>query len=100
MERSEFVVDRSLYIDEVVTRAAHRYTESCTVEIFVRGNDLVVAMQPRQGLVSVGDLRARFFNDLLDERLRALVRVETQGLHQELVRAALTQAMPSGPVLP
>lgn len=98
MERSEYVIDRSLYSDEVVTRAAHRHTESCAVEIFVRGNDLVVALQPRQSPGSTGDLRAQFFNDLLDERLRALVRIETQGLQQELVRAALTQAMPSGSV--
>lgn len=96
MERSEFVIDRSLYSDEVVTRAAHRHTESCAVEIFVRGIDLVVALQPRQSPVLAEELRAQFFNNLLDERLRDLVRVETQGLQQELVRAALTQAMPLG----
>lgn len=100
MERSEFVIDRSLYSDEVVTRAAHRHTESCAVEIFVRGDDFVVALQPRQSPVSAEELRAQFVNDLLDERLRALVRFETQGLQQELVRAALTQAMPSGAVVP
>jgi len=100
MERSEFVIDRILYSDEVVTKAAHRHTESCAVEVFVRGNDLVVALRPRRSPVSAEELRAQFFNDLLDERLRALVRVETQGLQQELVRAALTQAMPSGAVVP
>ncbi|MCO7468705.1 hypothetical protein NJG16_01315 [Stenotrophomonas maltophilia] len=99
MERSEFVIDRSLYSEQVVTRAAHRHTAGCAVEIMVRGNDLVVALQPRQSPVSAEELRAQFFNDLLDERLRDLVRVETQGLEQELVRAALTQAMPSGAVV-
>lgn len=99
MERSEFVIDRSLYSDEVVTRTAHRHTESCSVEIFVRGNDLVVALQPRQSTASEEELRVQFFNDLLDERLRELVRVETQGLQRELIRAALAQAMPSGAVM-
>lgn len=94
MESSELAVDRTLYSDEEVVRAAHRLSEICRVELVTRGRELVVILHASDGQTLPTDLRSRFYNDLLDEKLRSLVRVETQGLHQELVRAALAQAIP------
>ncbi|MEB1098847.1 hypothetical protein VDR81_14570 [Xanthomonas campestris pv. campestris] len=94
MDRSHYFVDRSLYGDEVVARAAHRYTGIYDVEMRVEGDSLMVAFSRKDDAAVAPGLHAQFSRDLLDERLRALVRTETQGLQQELVRTALNQAQP------
>lgn len=95
MERSQYIVDRRLYSDEVVARAAHRYTGRLVVEIQMEADALLVIFSDDSGAPLPSDLRSRFARDLLDERLRAAVRLETQGLQQELIRAALVEAQPS-----
>jgi len=94
MESSELAVDRSLYSDEEVVRAVHRLSGACHVELTSRGQELLVSLRAADGHPLPSDLRSRFYNNLVDEKLRSLVRIETQGLHQELVRAALGHAMP------
>jgi His-Xaa-Ser system protein HxsD len=95
MDSSEFIIDRRLYSDEVATRAAHRYSGEYCVEILPHQEGLSVSFASHDGSPVPLGLRSRFFNDLLDENLRAMVRRETRGLHQELVRAALAQALPT-----
>lgn len=59
---------------------------------------VLVSALPEMALPA--DAGARFFTDLADETLRTLIRVETTGLHEKLVQAALNQALPgagSGP---
>ena len=94
MESADLAVDRTLYSDEEVVRAAHRLSGMCHVELITRGEALVVVVHAPEGQTLPTDLKSRFYSDLVDEKLRSLVRAETQGLHQELVRAALAQAMP------
>ncbi|UQY86179.1 hypothetical protein LQE85_11750 [Stenotrophomonas rhizophila] len=95
MESSELAVDRTLYTREEVVRAAHRLSGICHVELVSRGDELLVLFRAPQGQSLPADLRDRFQTDLVDEKLRSLVRIETEGLHQELVRAALAQARPN-----
>ncbi len=94
MESSQFTIDRALYSDEVTARTAHRYTDKFGVEIRRQGANLTVFLWSLDGSNLPEDLWARFSRDLLDERLRAAVRAETNGLQQELLRAALSQAHP------
>ncbi|GHH61462.1 hypothetical protein [[Pseudomonas] boreopolis] len=94
MESSQYVVDRRLYSDEVVARAAHRYTGQVNVVLTIQGDGLVVVFTALDGGPLPADLSGRFSQDLLDERLRALVRAETAWLQQDLIRAALLQAQP------
>jgi len=94
MERSEFIIDRALYWDDVTTRAAHRYTAQFGVEMRSQGAEMVVAFWSLDRSALPEDLWARFSRDLLDERLRAVIRAETSGLQQELLRAALSHAKP------
>lgn len=97
MERSQFTIDRALYSDDVTARAAHRYGGELGVEVRSQGADLTVGFWSLDGSKLPEDLWARFSRDLLDERLRAAVRSETNGLQQELLRAALNQAQPVMP---
>lgn len=95
MERSQYVVDRHLFSDEVVARAAHRHTGHAAVALAIQGDSLAVTFSPLDGKPPLPpDLFDRFARDLLDERLRASVRAETAGLQEELIRAALLQAHP------
>ncbi|HEL3217528.1 hypothetical protein JY440_02870 [Stenotrophomonas maltophilia] len=94
MERSQFTIDRALYSDDVAARAAHRYTGELGVEVCSQGANLTVGFWSLDGSNLPEDIWTRFSRDLLDERLRAAVRSETNGLQQELLRAALNQAEP------
>lgn len=94
MERSQFIIDRTLYSDDVTARAAHRYTNRFGVELRSQNENLFALFWSLDGSRLPDDLWAAFSRDLLDERLRAVVRAETTGLQQELLRAALNQAIP------
>ncbi|MGH8036727.1 MAG: hypothetical protein ACREPD_03210 [Stenotrophomonas sp.] len=94
MERSHYTVDRRLYSDEVVARAAHRHTGEMNVTLEIQDGSLVVIFSAKEREALPSDITERFSRDLLDERLRASVRAETAGLQEELIRAALLQARP------
>lgn len=92
MDSSEFIVDGGLYTFEEVLRAAHRLSGVYHIEVHRRPNAHGVVISARPGMAVSTDARARFFSDLADEKLRSLVRAETKGLHEQLVRAALSHA--------
>lgn len=95
MDSSEFVVDSAVYTFEEVIRAAHRLSGACHIEVGRRPNAHAVLVSALPGMAVPVDARARLFTDLADEKLRSLIRAETKGLHEQLVHAALTQAMSS-----
>jgi His-Xaa-Ser system protein HxsD len=94
MDSSEFVVDSAVYTFEEVIRAAHRLSGACYIEVVRRPNAHAVLVSALPGMAVPVDARARFFTDLADEKLRSLIRAETKGLHEQLVHAAISQAMP------
>ena len=94
MERSQYIIDRALYTDDQIGRAAHRYTGQFGVELQIHGSNIAVIFWSLDGSELPEHLWAKFSRDLLDERLRAAIRTETAGLQQELLRAALTHAQP------
>lgn len=91
MESTQYNVDRRLYSNDVVARAAHRYTGKYKVELRMEGDTIVVSFESP---ILPEDIDASFARDLLDERLREKVRAETAGLQEELLKAALAQAQP------
>jgi His-Xaa-Ser system protein HxsD len=92
MDNSTIWLDRSLFSEEVIVRAAHRYTNFFHATIRANGGEIGVTLTAREGVDRPADLEARFRDDVLDERLRELVRQETQGVHAELLHAALREA--------
>ncbi|WDS34757.1 hypothetical protein [Pseudoxanthomonas sp.] len=97
MQSSTLRLDRSLFSDEVIARTAHRYTGQFQVALRVDGADVLVVLTPLDGSELPADVAGRFQNDALDENLRALVRVETREIHQQLITAALREAAPRQP---
>lgn len=94
MERSHFIIDSHLYSADVIARTVHRYTGDFGVELRRHDSGIEAVFWSLDGSELPDDLWTRLSRDLLDERLRAVVRAETAGLQQELLRAALIHARP------
>lgn len=75
-----------------VARAAHRYTDTCFVDIRPIPDGTRVTLTPKDETLDLTALAGRFRNDALDEQLRATVRAETRELHVALIDAALRGA--------
>lgn len=99
MNSLRVALDRRLFSDDVVVRTVHRYTALLGVEILSTDTALGVVLTPLDGNELPPDLKARFMNDALDERLRESVRIETAQLQRDLIQAALREAQPLKPLL-
>lgn len=94
MRELKIMLERRFFSDEVIARAAHRYTNFFSIELLSSDIEIGVVLTPRDGVQIHADLKSRFLNDALDERLRELVRVETADIHRDLIQAALREASP------
>jgi His-Xaa-Ser system protein HxsD len=92
MATFEVRLDAGLFSADMVTKAAHRCTDAYFVEIKSEPAEFVVQLTPRHAELDTGEVADRLRNDVLDEKLRALVRSETQDIHAVLIEAALRQA--------
>lgn len=92
MSTIEVRLDTGVFPADIVTKAAHRYTNAYFVEIKASSGDFVVQLTPKHVELDTGQVAEQFRNDVLDEKLRALVRSETQDIHTVLIEAALCQA--------
>lgn len=92
MDSSESRFDRNLFNNEVLTRAAHRYSGSFYVSLRSEGPDTIITLIPFAGTEVPHDLVGRLQNDVLDEQLRSLIRAETHQLHEQLITAAFREA--------
>jgi len=94
MSTIEVRLDAGVFSADIVTRAAHRYTDAYFIEIKRSSGDFIVQLTPKHVEPDVGQVAEQLRNDALDEKLRALVRSETQDIHAVLIEAALRQALP------
>ena len=95
MSTIEVRLDAGVFSADIVTRAAHRYTDAYFIEIKRSLSDFIVQLTPKQVEPDAGHVVEQLRNDALDEKLRALVRSETQDIHAVLIEAALRPALPS-----
>lgn len=94
MSTIEVRLDAGVFSVDIVTQAAHRYTDAYFVEIKSSPADFIVRLTPKHVELDTGQIAEHLRNDALDEQLRALVRSETQDIHAVLIEAALRQALP------
>jgi len=94
MSTIEVRLDAGMFSADIVTRAAHRYTDAYFIEIKRSPGDFIVRLTPKHVVPDAGQVAEQLRNDVLDEQLRALVRSETQDIHAVLIEAALRQALP------
>jgi His-Xaa-Ser system protein HxsD len=95
VDASEIYVDTGVFEPDVIASAAHRYTNEFFVELLLASAPQRVLLTPMHDRVDVDRLALRFQNDLLDEHLRARIRIQTAELHLVLVQAALREASPA-----
>ncbi len=95
MSTIEVHLDAGVFSADIVTKAAHRYTDAYFVEIKSSPADFIVQLTPKHVELDTDQVAERLRNDVLDEQLRALVRSETQDIHTVLIGAALHRALPS-----
>lgn len=86
-------IDPDLFSADVVTRTSHRYTGEFAVDVRRDSTRYVVVLRPLLGRTLPPDIEGRFRNDLLDDRLRERIQVQTQTLHDVLARAALNESL-------
>ncbi|WP_156087736.1 MULTISPECIES: hypothetical protein [unclassified Lysobacter] len=97
MDAIHIMVDVGVFSPDVIARAAHRHTGDCFVDLALSAASSHVVLTPKHADVDTTRLASRFNNDLLDERLRDLIRGETADLQTALVQAALREATPRDP---
>ena len=97
MATVDVYLDGAIFSNEVVARAAHRYTNEYFVEIESHPSRPLVRLTPKGAKTDTTELTERFRNDALDESLRERVRIETSELQTVLIRAALQQVKPKAP---
>lgn len=94
MSTIEVRLDAGVFSADIVTRAAHRYTDAYFIKIKRSPGDFIVQLTPKHVEPDAGQVAGQLRNDALDEKLRALVRSETQDIHAVLIEAALRRALP------
>jgi His-Xaa-Ser system protein HxsD len=93
MSTIEVCLDAGVFSADIVTKAAHRYTDAYFVEIKCKPAAFIVQLTPKHVALDASQAAEHLRNDVLDEKLRALVRSETQDIHAVLIEAALRQAL-------
>lgn len=94
MDAIRIDIDVGVFSPDVISRAAHHYTGDFFVELRLSAPSCFVELTPKCANLDVANVALRFGNDLLDERLRSVIREQTADLQLTLVKAALREASP------
>ncbi|NYF20488.1 hypothetical protein HDC36_001949 [Xanthomonas sp. JAI131] len=85
MQGFKITLERRLFSDEVVARAAHRCTHFSGIELLSSDIEIGIVLTPHDGVQIPADVKSRFLNDGPNERLRESGRIETTDIHRELI---------------
>lgn len=86
------VVDLSVYSEEAVLKSAHRFTGKCFLKVSELGAmKREISLRPKHEQDDPDSILAEFLNDLLDQRLRAVVAAETSGVRDLIMAHALSR---------
>jgi His-Xaa-Ser system protein HxsD len=86
-------VDLRIYGQAALLKAVHRFTGRCYLHLQHRDEYLVNArFQPKQAQeCRMEELAGEFFNELLDQRLRAIVQQESEAVRNLILAHALSR---------
>ncbi len=86
----KYLVDTKLYSLEALFRACYVFTDRCYVFLSEAGPDSVcVELRASDGTTTLDDLAGRFANELINQRVRADIALETQSIRELIVARAL-----------
>ncbi|MFL5561018.1 MAG: His-Xaa-Ser system protein HxsD [Gemmatimonadaceae bacterium] len=82
----------TLYTQEALFRACHRFTERCHVTLSPAiGDEVLVHFAAKPG-ASLGDIRGEFANELIDQRVRYDLERATRHIRNRIVDQTFGEA--------
>lgn len=93
---AQILVDRQLYADAAVFKAAYWFTDRCYIYLDSRpDNRLAIEIRLKDGFpeLLLQGIAGEFCNALVDYRVRSLVLVETNEIRHALVTKAFTEGL-------
>ena len=86
-------VDLRVYRQNALLKAAHRFTDRCHLHLRTLDEYTVIAcFRPKQAdAVNLAAVAGEFANELLDQRLRALVQQESEPMRNLILAHALSR---------
>jgi His-Xaa-Ser system protein HxsD len=92
-ESVEYIVDTTLYSSDALFRACYKFTDRGYLFLRRAGADAVaVAFRKRTPEADLGRMVGEFANELIDQRLRALVAEQTRNVRELIVAQAFAEA--------
>jgi His-Xaa-Ser system protein HxsD len=90
---AELTVDRGLFTDDTVMRAAYWFTDRCHMQFEQLAPDrLLVRFYGRAGVADAGNVAGDFANELLNQRLRDTIARETASIRELIVAQAFAES--------
>jgi His-Xaa-Ser system protein HxsD len=87
-----FTIDRALYDDEVIARAAYAFTNRCYVLLSAEGDDRIrIDITAKRIDDDMRALAGEFANALLDQKLRRTIARETRFVRELIVAQAFCE---------
>lgn len=86
-------VDTSLYTDSAVFRACYAFTDRCYLFLRRNGpNEILVEFRSRNDATSLSEVIGAFSNELIDQRIRGELALETRRIREWVVAQAFIEA--------
>jgi His-Xaa-Ser system protein HxsD len=84
-------IDKTLYDSETVLKTSHKFTDRCYIDINIRDDDIVLSFEVRDEIkTALGLIVNDFLNELIDQRVRAIVEKECCQIRDQIVRKAFS----------
>jgi His-Xaa-Ser system protein HxsD len=85
-------VDTALYSREAVFRACYQFTDRCFLFLEPADAAIVVEFRKRSPSAHLADIVGSFANELINQKVRADIARETQGIRELIVAQAFSGA--------
>lgn len=90
----ELLFDANVYDLDVVKKASYRYVDQFTVDISLRDKSQIVCVisyPSSKSLESVDHMVSEFKKEVLDQDLRKIIRIETEGVRNLILAHAFSK---------
>lgn len=97
IERSDdgltVTIDTKLYTEEAIFRACYLFTDRCFLFLQPGGPDkIIVRFRKREPLTVLARIVGEFGNELVNQRLRVALAIETRPIRELIVAQAFAEA--------
>lgn len=90
-EQIDKPVDKALYDSETVLKTAHKFTDRCYIKVNQGDNQIVISFKLKEDSnLILGNIVDEFFNELIDQKIRAIVQKECGQIREQIVKKAFS----------